>query len=89
MFAAATTVALAMLALSLALALYRLLIGPATVDRILALDTMSINVLALLVVLSIRWDTAAYLESALVLALLGFVSTVTFAKYLVRGRIID
>jgi multicomponent K+:H+ antiporter subunit F len=89
MLAATLTVTLLGLALSLALCLYRLLIGPAVVDRVLALDTMSTNVLALLIVLSIRWQTAVYLESALVLALMAFVGTVALAKYLLRGRIIE
>jgi multicomponent K+:H+ antiporter subunit F len=89
MLAVVLTVTLLGLGLSLALCLYRLLIGPAVVDRILALDTMSTNVLALLIVLSIRWQTAVYLESALVLALMAFVATVALAKYLMRGRIIE
>jgi multisubunit Na+/H+ antiporter MnhF subunit len=84
-----TSIALIGLSVSIALCLYRLLIGPATVDRLLALDTMSINVLAMLVVLSIRLHTDVYLESVLVLAVLAFVGTVAIAKYLMRGRIIE
>jgi len=89
MLAAATTLSLLGLTLSLLLCLYRLLVGPAVVDRLLALDTMSTNVLAILVVLSVHWRTDVYLESILILALLAFVATVTIAKYLVRGRIIE
>jgi multisubunit Na+/H+ antiporter MnhF subunit len=74
---------------SIALCLYRLVIGPATVDRVLALDTITVNVLAVLVVLCIRLETSVYLDAVLVLALLGFVGTVTFAKALMRGRIIE
>jgi len=85
----AVAVSLAGLAVAIGLCAYRMLAGPATVDRVLALDTMTINVLALLLVLSIAWRTDVYLESVLVLAVLGFVSTVTIAKYLMRGRIID
>jgi multicomponent K+:H+ antiporter subunit F len=87
--AAVTTTALAGLAISIALCLYRLLIGPAVVDRLLALDTITTNVLAVLVVLSIRLATDVYLDSVLVLSLLGFVGTVTIAKALMRGRIIE
>jgi len=50
---------------------------------------MTINVLALLLVLSVAWRTDVCLESVLVLAVLGFVSTVTSAKYFMRGRIVD
>ena len=77
------------LALSLLLCLYRLFVGPDVVDRLLALDTIATNVMALLVVLSIYWRTDVYFESILVLALLAFVGTVAIAKSLVRGRIID
>ena len=84
-----TALALFGLAVSIALCLYRLCIGPAVVDRILALDTISVNVLAVLVVLSIRLETDAFLDSVIVLALVAFVGTVTFAKALMRGRIIE
>jgi multicomponent K+:H+ antiporter subunit F len=77
------------LSVSMALCLYRLLVGPDIVDRLLALDTISTNLLAFLVVLSIRLNTELYLESVLVLAVLAFVGTVALAKYLVRGRIIE
>jgi multicomponent K+:H+ antiporter subunit F len=87
--AAVTAVALVGLAVSIALCLYRLLIGPAVVDRLLALDTITTNVLAVLVVLSIRFGSDVYLDSVIVLALLGFVGTVTIAKALMRGRIIE
>jgi multicomponent K+:H+ antiporter subunit F len=87
--AAVTMTALVGLAVSITLCLYRLLIGPAVVDRLLALDTITTNVLAVLVVLSIRLDTDVYLDSILVLSLLGFVGTVTIAKALMRGRIIE
>jgi multicomponent K+:H+ antiporter subunit F len=87
--AAVTALTLVGLALSITLCLYRLLVGPAVVDRLLALDTITVNVLAFLVVLSIRLGTDVYLDSVLVLALLGFVGTVTIAKALMRGRIIE
>lgn len=85
----AVVLSLAGVAVAIALCVYRLVLGPATVDRVLALDTMTINVLALLLVLSVAWRTDVFLESVLVLAVLGFVSTVTVAKYLMRGRIVD
>jgi multicomponent K+:H+ antiporter subunit F len=89
MLAAVTALTLVGLAVSITLCLYRLLVGPAVVDRLLALDTITVNVLAVLVVLSIRLGTDVYLDSVLVLALLGFVGTVTIAKALMRGRIIE
>ena len=77
------------LGLSMALTLCRLLVGPATIDRVLALDTLATNFVALLVLLSIRFATNLYFEGALVISVLAFVGTVAIAKYLMRGRIIE
>jgi multicomponent K+:H+ antiporter subunit F len=74
---------------ALLLAAYRLLRGPAAPDRILALDTLYINTMALLILLGIRFDTALYFEAALVIAMLGFVSTVVLCKFLLRGDIVE
>jgi len=73
----------------LALNLYRLLRGPDTSDRILALDTLGINAIALLVLFGINSASTAYFEAALLLALLGFVGTVALCKFLLRGDIIE
>lgn len=67
--------------------LYRLLRGPDTTDRILALDTLGINCIALLVLYGIRSASTAYFEAALLMALLGFVGTVALCKFLLRGDI--
>jgi multicomponent K+:H+ antiporter subunit F len=87
----ATVLPLAIGALSVALLLagYRLAIGPSLPDRILALDTLYINALALLVLLGIYYRTALYFEAALVIALLGFVGTVVLSKHLMRGDIAE
>ena len=63
--------------------------GPDTTDRILALDTLGINTIALIVLFGIRTATTAYFEVALLLALLGFVGTVALCKFLLRGDIIE
>lgn len=75
--------------IAILLALWRLLRGPSAPDRILALDTLYVNGMALLVLLGIKLDTRLYFEAALVIAMLGFVGTIALAKYLVRGHIID
>jgi multicomponent K+:H+ antiporter subunit F len=85
----AVAVALAMLTLALALNLWRLLRGPSAVDRVVALDTMYINTVALLVLLGIARGSSLYFEAALLIALLGFVGTVALCKYLLRGDIIE
>ena len=58
-------------------------------DRILALDTLYINTLALLVLLGIWFGTDVYFEVALLIAMLGFISTVVLSKYLLRGDIVE
>ena len=68
---------------------WRLLIGPSTADRILALDTMYINSIALIVLLGLYFESTLYFEAALLIAMLGFVSTAALAKYLLRGDIIE
>ena len=89
MIAVAANIAAAMLGLALLLAGYRLLRGPGVADRVLALDTCYINALALVVVLGVRTGDPSTFEVAIVIALLGFVGTICFAKYLLRGDIIE
>ncbi|KPZ57890.1 MULTISPECIES: K+/H+ antiporter subunit F [Pseudoalteromonas] len=78
-----------MIGLSLLLNLWRLIIGPSVPDRILALDTMYINVIALIILYGISMGTGLYFEAALLIAMLGFISTVAVCKYLLRGDIIE
>lgn len=78
-----------MLCIALILNLWRLIIGPHVVDRILALDTMYINSIALILLYGIFNQTPLYFEAALLIAMLGFVSSVAFGKYLLRGDIIE
>jgi len=82
-------VSIAIFAVALALNAWRLLRGPSLADRILALDTLYINTLALLVLLGIQRGTQLYFEAALTIAMLGFASTVVLSKYLLRGDIVE
>jgi multicomponent K+:H+ antiporter subunit F len=77
------------LSIALILNLIRLFLGPNTADRILALDTMYINSIALILVYGMHSETPLYFEAALLIAMLGFVSSVAFSKYLLRGDIIE
>ena len=76
-------------ALALALNAWRLFRGPGLPDRILALDTLYINALALFVVLGLWLETKAYFEAAMLIALLGFVGTAVMAKFVMRGDIVE
>jgi multicomponent K+:H+ antiporter subunit F len=67
----------------------RLVLGPSTADRILALDTLYISSVALLVVLGIRMGSGDFFEAALLIALLGFVATVALARFLARRVVTD
>ncbi len=78
-----------MLVLAMLLNLWRALRGPGLPDRILALDTLYINALALLVLLGIHFASSLYFEVALVIAALGFVGTVALARQVLRRRVIE
>ena len=82
-------VAQILLALSMMLALARVVIGPRAQDRILALDALYMNAVMLLLSFGIRSGTTLYFEAALTIALLGFVTTVAMAKFLMRGEVIE
>ncbi len=69
--------------------LWRLLLGPELTDRVLALDTFYINAVALLMLIGIRVGSALFFEAALLIAMMGFISTVAFCKYILRGDIIE
>ncbi|WP_180005816.1 MULTISPECIES: monovalent cation/H+ antiporter subunit F [unclassified Acinetobacter] len=75
--------------LSMFMCLYRLIIGPSIVDRLLALDTLFLNATCLVVVLGIFWSTTSLFEGALLVAMLGFVSTAALARYFTSGHVID
>lgn len=70
-------------------AMVRLVIGPGPGDRILALDTMVINAIGIIVLLGIWQGTQIYFEASLIIAMLGFVSTVAYARFILRGDIIE
>ncbi len=77
------------LALGQVMSMVRLVIGPTSGDRVLALDTMVINALGIVIVLGIHQGVQIYFEVALLIAMLGFVSTVAMARFILRGDIIE
>ena len=89
MLAFVSPIAFTLMSLALLLNLWRVVRGPDLPDRILALDTLYINSIALLVLFGIHLDTMIYFEVALLIAMMGFVGTVAVAKYLLRGDIIE
>lgn len=75
--------------ISMFFCLIRLIMGPSVVDRLLALDTLFLNATCLVVVLGLYWTTTAMFEGALLVAMLGFVSTAALARYFTTGHVID
>jgi len=86
---AALVTAQTLLALAMGCALVRLLRGPRAQDRVLALDTLYVNSMLLMLTFGMREGTTVYFEAALVIAVLGFVSTAALAKFLMRGEVIE
>lgn len=78
-----------LISLALILSFYRLIKGPSQPDRILALDTLYINSIAILVLTGIYLESSVYFEAALLIAVMGFVGTVALSKYLLRGDIME
>ncbi len=86
-----TAIVVSMYAVGLAmlLSLYRLLRGPTAPDRILALDTLYVNTIALLILFGMYLDSSIYFEAALIIAMLGFVGTVMLSKFVMRRDIVE
>lgn len=89
MIEVALAIAFACIGLATMLCFARLLIGPTRADRILALDTMVINAIALIVLYGILHGTMMYFEAAVLLAMVGFVGTVAYCKFMLRGDIVE
>ena len=82
-------ICLSAITLSMVLCLFRLVLGPSIVDRLLALDTLFLNATCLVVILGIYWASTSLFEGALLVAMLGFVSTAALARYFTTGHVID
>lgn len=89
MLTIATWVALVMVSAAIILTAWRLWRGPDIADRIIALDTLTINAIALVLLADLALDTIVYFEAALLLAMMGFVGTVALALFVRRGSIIE
>ncbi|AFJ02272.1 Na(+) H(+) antiporter subunit F [Methylophaga frappieri] len=85
----AILVAFALVGLAVLLSFIRLIKGPDMPDRILALDTLYINAIALLILLGIYLRSPLYFEAALLIAVMGFMGTLALSKYLLRGDIME
>lgn len=82
-------ISLAILLLAMLMMLYRVVKGPTTADRVIALDSIGIALISVVALLSILLDTTIYFEVILLLSILAFIGTVAFSKFLERGEIIQ
>lgn len=89
MLTTAIAISFVLVGVALLLSFIRLVIGPDVPDRILALDTLYLNSIALLILLGIYLDSALYFEAALLIAVMGFMGTLALSKYLLRGDIME
>lgn len=89
MIALACIIAVVAISAAMLLNLYRLLVGPDTPTRVLALDTLVINAIALVVLIGIYYGTEIYFEAALLFAMVGFLTTVAYCKYILRGNVME
>jgi multicomponent K+:H+ antiporter subunit F len=89
MIGIALSIALVCFGLALLMNLVLLWRGPDLPDRVLAVDTMVINIIALIVLYGIRSGNGLNFEAAMLLAMTGFVSTVAFCRYMLRGDVIE
>lgn len=83
------TTALVILGMAILACLFRLLKGPTRSDRVAALDTIGIHVLAMITVLSMLLDTRNFLEVILVIGILTFIGTTALARYIERGVVVE
>ena len=77
------------IALAMLLCTWRLVKGPQAIDRVLAIDTLYVNTVALVLLLGVRMQTPLLFEAALIVAMLGFAATVGLSRYLTRGDVIE
>lgn len=80
---------LVLYSISALLTLYRMVKGPDLPDRILTLDTLYVNAIALIIVFGMWLNTTMFFEAALLIAMMGFVGTVAVCKYILRGNLIE
>ena len=82
-------IALVFFMIAISLLLYRVIVGPTLPDRAIALDTIGVNLISAIAIVSIVLNTKAFLEAILILGILAFIGTIAFSKYIERGVIVE
>ncbi|WEY90666.1 Na(+)/H(+) antiporter subunit F1 [Bacillus subtilis] len=89
MFTLILQIALGIMAVSTFLYVIRVIKGPTAPDRVVALDAIGINLIAITALVSILLKTSAFLDIILLLGILSFIGTIAFSKFLEKGEIIE
>ncbi|WP_163098833.1 Na(+)/H(+) antiporter subunit F1 [Peribacillus alkalitolerans] len=89
MFETILMISLFCISISMLGLIYRVIKGPSIPDRVVALDAIGINLIAIIALVSILLNTSAFLEVILLLGILAFIGTVAFSKFLEKGEIIE
>ncbi len=83
------TISLILFGVAIAITLVRILLGPSFSDRVLAMDVIGVSLIPAMAILSILFQTKAFLDVILILGILSFISTISFSKFMERGAIIE
>lgn len=83
------TISLILFGVSIAITFIRIVLGPSFPDRVIAMDVIGVNIISSIAIISILFQTKAFLDVILILAILAFISTIAFSKFIERGVIIE
>lgn len=83
------TIALILFGVAIAITFIRIIIGPTFPDRVIAMDVVGVNLISCIAIISILFNTRAFFDVILVLGILSFISTISYARFLERGVIIE
>ena len=89
MITAMLTISVTLFALTISVAVIRIILGPSLPDRVVALDVIGVNLIATIAVVSVMMNTKAFLEAILILGILSFIGTIAFSKFIERGKIVE
>jgi multicomponent Na+:H+ antiporter subunit F len=83
------TISLVLFSITICIAVLRIILGPSMPDRVIALDMIGVNLIAMIAVVSIMLKTAAFFEVILILGILSFIGTIAFSKSIERRVIVE
>ena len=89
MIAGMLKISVILFALTILVAVIRIILGPSLPDRVVALDVIGVNLIATIAVVSVILNTKAFLEAILILGILSFIGTIAFSKFIERGKIVE